>query len=329
MQKIIAQLGSESLPRVMLIHGPETFWQERIFTTLKERNSLDPLGEWNWSVFVGEKEFDPEALFSELAMVPWGESTKIIVLKQADLIEAAIMNDLATWLEMHPHSNPLAIFLDKVDNRLKYVKTLRKFASELECKSLEGEELVRYVSDYAAEQGRLLNRTTAVSFLELVGSNLLTVHQELDKLINFTQGRDEITKEDLHSITSLSPGQIEQYTIFKMTDFIVQKKRAEALEVLDLLLSAGEPPFRILPLIERELRLLLAAKTSTTSIEQTAKQMGESSSYPLKKVLPHTKNFSLEELFAGFEAVVLGDRKMKLGSPGEEVLTDLIIKLTA
>lgn len=329
MRQCIKQLATQPLPRVILTHGTEAFWHEQILATLQERNSADPLADWNWSVFLGSQDFDPEALFSELAMVPWGEHPKIIILKGAQVIPAAVMDAIATWLEAHPNSNTIAIFVGKLDNRLKYLKTLRKFAFEINCEPLQGEALLRYVVDYTTEQGKDLDRTTALSFLDRVGSELLTIHQELAKLINYTEGKGEITEVDLDAVTTLSPDQVENHTIFRLTDFIVQKKRDQALAVLNLLLSAGEPPFRILPLIERELRLVLAAKTNTGSIDQAAKQMGETSSFPLKKVLPHAKNFSLEELFAGFEAVVQGDRKMKLGIPGEQVLTDLIIKLTA
>jgi len=329
MQRILTQLEKEPLPRVILVHGPEVFWQERVFTILQERNAKDPMGEWNWSVFHGSKEFELEPFLTELGMVPWGDNPKIVVLREGGLIPAGEMDTIATWLAEHPQSNILAVFLDKVDNRWKYLKTLRKFALEIECKPLQGEALVRYVLDYCLEQARKMGRPTAELFLNLVGGDLLTIHNELDKLVNYTEGRGEITVEDLQAITSLSPAQIENHTIFQMTDLIVQKKRQEALEVLNSLLSAGEPPMRILPLIERQLRLLLAAKTSTTRPEEAARQMGENSAYPLKKIQPHAKNFSLEEILARFEAVVYADREMKLGTPGDQVLVDLIIKLTA
>lgn len=329
MQKVLAKLATGPLPRVILAHGPEKVWHERVFEVLKGRNAQDPMAEWNWSVFNGSKDFDLEPFLAELAMMPWGDTVKIVVLREGELVPAGTMETVATWLDEHQKANALAIFLDKVDNRWKYLKTLRKFALEIECNTLQGEALVRYVLDYCFQQRKKMGRTTAELFLERVGTDLLTIHNELDKLVNFTEGREEITVEDLVAITSLSPSQIANNTIFQMTDLIVQKKRSEALQVLDLLLGAGEPPLRILPLIERQLRLVLAAKTSETRPEETARQMGESSAYALKKIEPYVKNFSLEEIFAGFEAVILADREMKLGTPGDQVLVDLIVKLTA
>lgn len=187
---------------------------------------------------------------------------------------------------------------------------------------------MRYVQDYCTEQKKKMTRKTAEVFLDRVGNNLQVVHNELEKLISFTKGREEVTAGDVRAITSLLPGQPANNTIFQMTDFIVQKNREKALELLSLLLSSGEPALRILPLIERQYRLVLAAKTSTTSLDVTAKQMGENSSYALKKIQPLAKRFELAEIFAGFSAVVQADRELKLGAPGDQVLTDLIIKLT-
>ena len=65
--------------------------------------------------------------------------------------------------------------------------------------------------------------------------------------------REKITSLDVQTISSLSPGQIQERTIFQMTDRIVRKQRNEALDILSLLLTSGEPALRILPVIERQL----------------------------------------------------------------------------
>jgi DNA polymerase-3 subunit delta len=326
--KIIEAIETKPLPRVLLVHGSEKIYHDRIFAALKKRNAMDSLGELNWSVFHGARDFVLEPLLHELSMVPWGDGTKIVVLKDADLIGAAVMEQLALWLEQNPKANCLALFLDRVDQRLKYVKVLRKFALQVACEPLEGERLIRYIQDYCQERGRTLKRETAELFLDRAGSDLLFVHNELDKLFALTVGEEEITASHVRSVTSFSPAQIEEYTVFRMTDSIVQKKRREALEVLNLLLKAGEPALRILPLIERQLRLVLAAKTAQGALDDAAKTMGERSSYPLKKMRKDAQKYSLQDVFAGFEAVLHADRQLKLGVPDEEVLTDLIIKLT-
>jgi len=327
-QELLKEIKNGSLPHVLFIHGPETMWQDQIYNALKERNTRDSLGEFNWSAFYGNKDFDLDGLLLELGMVPWGGGEKIVVVKNADVVPAPLMEKLALWLEQHPESNRLALFLDKVDNRLKYVKILRQLAREVECTPLKGDSLVRHILDSCTEQGKTTTRDTAAAFLDRVGTDLHRIQNELEKLWAWTDGRDEITLADVKTISSLSPEQIEKDTVFRMTDLIVQKKRDEALVVLSNLLAAGEPALRLLPLIERQLRLILAAKTAQANLDEVARQMGESNSYALKKIYRQAQDYDLNKIFSGFDAVLHADRELKLGAPGDQVLTNLIIKLT-
>jgi DNA polymerase-3 subunit delta len=327
-QEILQEIETEPLPRVLFVHGPETVWHDRIFTALKHRNSKDSLAEFNWSVFYGSKDMDLEPLLLELGMVPWGDGPKIVVLKNGESVPAAIMEHLASWLEQNLKTNCFALFVDKVDQRLKYVKILRQFALEVECEALQGDALLRHVVDLCTREGKKMKRETAELFLNRVGHDLLMIQNELEKLFAFSEGQEEITCFDVQSISSLSPAQIVNHTVFQMTDFIVQKRRQEALGVLNVLLAAGEPALRILPLIERQLRLVLAAKTAETNLDDVAKQMGETNSYALRKVQKHAKKYDLQEIFSGFQEVLHADRELKLGVPGDQVLSDLIVKLT-
>jgi DNA polymerase-3 subunit delta len=327
-QAILEKIGTEPLPRAILVHGTEHVLKEKVLAALKERVDSGPMPEWNWSVIEGDSEIDPEPLLVELGTIPWGGATKVIALKHADGIPAAAMERIATWLSEHVEANCLAVFVDSLDKRLKYVRILQEFAWEIECSPLVGDRLIRYVKDYCTVHGKKMSQLAVDVFLERVGTEISFIQNELDKLIAFSEDRREIGEKDVQAITSFGPGQLSDRAVFQLTDFIAERKRDEALNVLGLLLRSGQAPLRILPLIERQLRLLLAAKTSKVRPEETARRMGENSAYPLKKQLRNAENYTVEELFAGFKAVIRADQELKLGMPGEQVLTDLIVKLT-
>ncbi len=78
-----------------------------------------------------------------------------------------------------------------------------------------------------------MRRSAAKPFLERVGTDLMFVQNELDKLIAWSGGdRREITEQDVQAATSLAPGRILNETVFKLVDFMAEKKRDEALSVL-------------------------------------------------------------------------------------------------
>lgn len=327
-ESLLKRLAEESLPRVVFVHGEETVWQERVYELLKQRSARDSFGEWNWSVFYGSRELNLDALTTELATVPWGGASKIVVLRDAHLVPADTLHKLVKWLAGSPQTNCLALFFQRVDENWKFLPVLRELALEIQCVPLAAGQLAQYVQEYCQSQGKDMGEAAVKQFLARVGTNLQFVHQELDKLLTFAGSRTQITEEDVAEITAFWPDQIADHTIFQLTDALAQKKRPEALRVLRQLLGAGEAPLRILAMIERQLRLLLAAKTGGRDVELAAQEMGESRAYLLRRLRPQAAQFSLDELLAGFYAVLQADGELKLGASGEEVLTDLIIKLT-
>jgi len=327
-QEILREIKQGQLAPVYVIHGPEVMWQAAVYRALHERVMTHGLGEWNWSLYQGNKEFTVEELIADLGTMPWGGGEKIIVVRDAQMIPTAELDTVVTWLQNHEDSPCLALFFNKIDSRLKVIKSLLALGREIRCESLQGEALLRHVTNYCITQGKTIKREAAQLFVDMVGSDLLLIANELDKLLSFIGNESEITVQAVEAVTSLSPGEAEQNAIFAMTDHIAAGDQKAALRVLERLFDSGENPFRILPVIERQLRLLLAAKTRVGTLEETAQVMGERSAYPLRKASQYAGSFSIEQLYEGFGAVVEADREMKLGTPGEAVLRDLIIRLT-
>lgn len=77
-QAILEKIGTEPLPRAILVHGTEHVLKEKVLAALKERVDSGPMPEWNWSVIEGDSEIDPEPLLVELGTIPWGGATKVI-----------------------------------------------------------------------------------------------------------------------------------------------------------------------------------------------------------------------------------------------------------
>lgn len=328
LQEILNQLKTGQLAKVYVVHGPEQAWHDLIYQALYARIASGGLGEWNWSVYSGHKDFSIAEFLNDAATLPWGGGEKLVVLKDAQLVPGEELERLARWLQGHEPAGSLALFFDKLDNRLRYVKLLLASGQEIFCRTLEGEELARHIAAYCHARGKSIDRRACEQFMDMVGTDLHLIHNELDKLISYAGGQQKITADMVREVTSLAPGEAAQNAVFAMGEHIAAGDQKAALAALEDLLSAGESPFRILPLIERQLRLLLAAKMRVGTFEDTAELMGEKSAYPLRKAAQHANRFSVEQLCQGFSAVLDADREMKLGSSGEAVLRDLVVRLT-
>lgn len=326
----ITQLKKGPLARAYIIHGPDKYGQEQAYQALYQRALEEGFEDWNWVTVSGDKDLELSQLIRELTTSPWGGGVRIVVVNNAERLPTEFMNQLVKWLEKNTQANCLALFFDKLDKRLKSTKELLTLGMEVFCPSLAGDKLIRWVQDYLTLRQKSISREATAVFLERVGSDLNLITNELEKLLLYADSESTINEKHVREITSLVPGQLEQGAIFNMVEAISAKDQKLALEIFHQLIDAGEVPLRILPLIERQLRLLLAAKTKATLNTATvAKAMGESSDFALKKALRYQQNFSLEQLYQGFAEIVKVDGDLKYGANPEQIMEQLIITLCA
>ncbi len=316
----------DPLEPLYLVHGDEKQLQRELLEAFRQRVFSSGLGDWNWDVVYADRDLAWERVAESLAGAGFGTGPRVVVVKDCEAAPAEVWNNLTAWLEDHQTGNSLLLFFNHLDGRLKAVKKLKAAAREIECKRYKGDALQRYVTDQAALRNVSMDGRAAKQLIDYTGADLKFVVSELEKLISFVYPRTNISSEDVHAIASSAPGQLEHGAVFRMTEAMASKRCAEAVAILHELLDGGEPPLRLLPLIERELRLLFAAKhRGDRSWSAAAKAMGENSEYPIKKAARFAGRFSEESLLEAFYRVVKSDRELKLGGSGRAVLEELVL----
>jgi len=328
LNKIKQSILTQSLAQLYIIHGEEQYLQQEIYTALQQRVEQDGILDWNWVNITIDKELQPADVMRELQISPWGNGPKVVAIKNADQLNSEFLGKLAQGIARTPETNTLAMFFTKLDKRLKPIKELLKLGVEVECQGPKGEHLARWVQDYLLLKNKKMSPPVVQRFLAKVGSNLNLIANELDKLILYTGDEPLITEADVLTITSTAPEQLEHGGIFDLTEAIAAKNIKQALSILTELLDAKEPPLRMLPLIERQLRLLIAAKTrGQTSIAAAAQVMGENRDYALKQAEKYKHNFSLEQLYFGLEQILTADSELKYGADPYQTMEQLVISI--
>ncbi len=136
---------------------------------------------------------------------------------------------------------------------------------------------------------------TAVSLLlELVGSNVTMLAKEMDKLTLYVGMGGEITTK---LVAELVPKSVEQ-NVFALTEKVVKKDIAGAMQILDGLFTQQEEPIKLLALLVSQFRLLYQVKELQQrgyGQNQIASHIGVHP-YRVKLAMNQTKFFSFEEL---------------------------------
>ena len=152
-----------------------------------------------------------------------------------------------------PQGQYLVLLPDKVDKRLKVVKTVAAKGGLIECNHISGEGLLRWIIDRFKEEGKSAGPAVAEALVDLKGEDLRAIDSEIVKAVTYAGKEAKITRKDIEVLVGRS--RTEQ--IFELVSRVVLRKPAEALGILGELLDNDESPIGMVYLISQEVRRLI------------------------------------------------------------------------
>jgi DNA polymerase-3 subunit delta len=179
-------------------------------------------------------------------MMPLLGGRRFILVKRASrLVESD--SALQTYVADPNPNTVLVLDLDKKpDGRRKGWKDLEKKVAVVGCDAPEPAELLDWVAEEGRARGLKLGREEIRYLVTEVGSNLRRLSNELEKLSLYASG----DRLDLETIAEVL-GRGRAQSVFKFIDAVASGDSGSALRQLGRLLEEGEPPLRILALLDR------------------------------------------------------------------------------
>ncbi len=242
-------------PSLIVLHGTERHLKQAVLRGISERvlgADDDGMGA---SRFAG-KDADLKSVLDELATISmWGDC-RLVVVSDADEFVSRNRSVLEKTFDKPPAKSVLVLETRSWPKNTRLHKKLAKTGLEIDCSELKGAALERWVASTAdSEYGKKAERHAVRLLLELAGSNLALLDQELAKLTAFVGDRPEITAEDVSAVV----GGWKARTTWEMIDAVQSGQLGQALAALEKLLIAGEAPQRILGGINYKYRQLAQA----------------------------------------------------------------------
>jgi len=115
-------------------------------------------------------------------------------------------------------------------------ETLGEFCAILELARVDEGEGIRWVIEHAAQQAVKIDADAARELVDSLGSDMMLVSNELEKLILFVGEKKRITIGDVETMVLAA----KQRSLYELTDAISAKDRVRALLVLDAMLATEE-----------------------------------------------------------------------------------------
>lgn len=320
MKMLMEDIKNGHFKNVYLLTGEEVYLRSQYRKRLREA-LLDPEDTMNGAVFEG-KGISVGEVIDLAETMPFFAERRVIEIRDSGFLKSA-SPELADYVLKIPQSTCIIFNEAEVDKRGRLYKAIKKVGRVVDFQRQDEKTLMRWVLGILKREGKKITEGTLYVFLGRTGSDMEHIDKELEKLLCYTMGREEITDADVEAVCI---DRIEN-RIFEMVQAITEQKQKKALDLYADLLAMKESPMRILYLITRQFHQLMLLKSLSGQIfdrSELAKKVGVPP-FALGKYQNICRRFTVEQLRGALEDCVETEERVKTGQMEDQISVELLI----
>lgn len=223
---------------------------------------------------------------------------------------------LTSYVNAENHDNIviLTVVQDKLDERKKIVKLLKKNVTVIHKETIDEKDLPKFVIKEFLNNGYKIDYKTASYFVDYVGKNVDILLSEINKMIIYKDTDKEIFIEDILNISSKGFND----NVFDLSDAIMKKDFKKIFSCYNDLMILKEEPIKIIALLASQFTLVYQSKLLSKE-GFMSKDIAST-----LKVHPYRVKLALEANYPDFE---LKDILKKLHNLDYEIKTGKVDKI--
>lgn len=297
--------------------------------------------------FISIDETSVQNLIADIQTPAFGHPKKLIIVKNSGLFKKSNRNkkDNSTddSVAENKNSNKLSdkvadyikenidfinnsvilIFIEEDADKNGLYKTIEQYGEVLQYNKLKPIEAENKIKSICNAYKVSIDSQTVKYFVEICGTDMHNLINEIRKQIEFASSGGKITKE---SIDKLAIKQLD-VVIFDLTDNLGKKNTKEALEILENMLYAKEPIQKILITLYNHFKKLYFTKVAIKENKNIAEALNlkPNQMFLTTKYSNQCKYFSETELREILQSMIDLDYNYKRGMIAPEVGLQTII----
>lgn len=275
----------------LLIKNDDFLFQSYFKNLLKKISPLDER-DFNFDHFLA-KEHNLQNIISAYQTPPMMAQKRTIIVENFEKLKKEELDAFAKILKT-PNDFCYLIFIgEKLDKRTSFFKTLKPHATIEEFQKPYANQIPQLLAKQAQELDLELAPGCAEILVESMGTDLMTLASELEKLKLFVAPRKKITQEETLAI--LAGGILEN--VFDLTEAIGQKNLRRSYKLFERFHEQGEPLIKTVSLVISHFRKILITKEALTQSQSAslASLLGVHP-YFVKNYQSQAKRFDLKTL---------------------------------
>ena len=328
----LKRIEEKKFSPLYLLYGTEPFLINEAKEKLMANVLTEEEMEFDFSSYDLEEASVDEAI-EDAETLPFMGDKKLIMLHNPVFLTALkakekVTHDLKKLEAYVENPAPFTVLVftgeyEKLDERKKLVKLLKKNAEVLEAKPLEEKSLKKWVKNRATSLDVMIEERAIDLLRQLAGNDLMILSEEISKLALYAADSKRITEDAVEKLISRS---LEQ-NIFALVDKVVKRDIKEALRIFYDLLKQNEEPIKILAVLSGQFRLIYQVK------ELTARGYGQKQIAGMLKVHPYrvklaagqAGSFSSGDLIRIMDMLAESDLKLKSTGMDKKVVIELFL----
>ncbi|GAA5415568.1 uncharacterized protein YqeN [Paraliobacillus ryukyuensis] len=330
--KAMKEIKQQALAPIYLLIGPETYLAENVVNTIRKKATSDTEEE-NVIRYDLEETAIQEAIM-DVETYPFFGETKIVVASNPVFLTAkpdksGVTHQLDNLLQyaMNPVDYSVLVLIapyEKLDERKKLTKALKKNATVIECDPVRDWDMDKWMDHLAKQLHIGIEKAAYDVILQEVGSNLMLMEKELEKLAIYVGEGGTVTVDTAEMLLA---HQSANTSGLKLVDAVIAKNLAKALRIYQDLARMNEDEIALVALLASQFRTINHVKTlkkTGYSQKQMAQQL-KVHPYVIKMAMTRENYFSREQLEGILNQCAITDAQVKQGRMDKRLAFELLL----
>jgi DNA polymerase-3 subunit delta len=298
---------------------------EKICKSLIGEDYQDIVSKYNLN------QVDIATILEDANMISMWSSKKMIICYNSSFLtssskEESLEQDVDLLINYLDNSNENTTIIftvenNKLDERKRVVKELRKKAIVKEFNKLKEEDLSLYAKSLFENNNYKIDKKAIQILTDRIEGDLGFLNQEINKLMLYKEDTKEITIEDIEELVRIPITD----DVFKLVDAVLNKNLEKSLTIYQQLLLRNEEPIKIVIILANQFRLIYQTKKlykKGYSEKDIASKLGI---HPYRIKLAGLLKIEEEQLLNYIEKLADLDEDIKMGRTNKDIGLELFL----
>lgn len=318
-------IASGQFKNVHLLWGEEDYLRLQFRDKLLKAMGAEP-GSMSCESVYG-KDVSPEQIIDLAETLPFFSDHRIILLENTGWFKNGC-EAMENYLDQGVCDTTFLVFCEKeIDKRTKIFKTASSKGMVSEFMTQDVNSLCSWAAGIIRKAGLEISGQDVRHLIDMVGTDMVSVSNELDKLVAYCLDKSRITAADINAVCSRK---LED-KVFDMVDALAVRKKTRALGMYYDLMELRESPIKVLVLVTRQYELLLKIKDMELG-RHGDNEIGQAVGRPgwtIRNYRAQTSGYSIHELKKIVAMCADTDMSIKTGRIAEQIAVEtLLVKLS-